>query len=166
MTLSEILQLEENAEAIFIGALSSVCANVYGSRQIDTAVTPRISCNVMIGAQFQNQMLTIGVAPGFIYSAYECRAEFTVSTNRTSEAKSAAHNTLVGNTAQRLSQFYLDQWQNDQLATDEASLACLITQVKPDASENSEQDSENLDNTALAITFILVINPEAVSNLN
>ena len=120
----------------------------------------------MIGAQFQNQMLTIGVAPGFIYSAYECRAEFTVSTNRTSEAKSAAHNTLVGNTAQRLSQFYLDQWQNEQLAIDEASLACLVTQAKPDTCENSEQDSENIDNTTLAITFILVINPEAVSNLN
>ena len=54
MELSEILQLEENAEAVLIGAMESVCPNVYGSRQIDTNESPRISCSVMVGASFKN----------------------------------------------------------------------------------------------------------------
>jgi hypothetical protein len=166
MELSEILQLEENAEAVLIGALESVCPNIYGSRQSDTSESPRISCSVMVGAQFQEQKLTIGVEPYFVHSAYECRAEFVVTTNRTTEATSGSHNTLVGKVAQRLNEFYLLQYQNDQLAGNSAALPCLVTQVKPAESDNSEQDTENLDNTTLAITFILVINPAALTTLN
>jgi hypothetical protein len=89
-----------------------------------------------------------------------------VTTNRTTEATSGSHNTLVGKVAQRLNEFYLLQYQNDQLAGNSAALPCLVTQVKPAESDNSEQDTENLDNTALAITFILVINPAALTTLN
>jgi hypothetical protein len=166
MELSEILQLEENAEAVLIGALESVCPNVYGSRQIDTNESPRISCAVTVGAQFQEQRLAIGVEPYFVHSAYECRAELVVTTNRTTEATSGSHNTLVGKVAQRLNEFYLLRYQNEQLAGNSAALPCLVTQVKPAESDNSEQDTENLDNTALAITFILVINPAALTTLN
>jgi hypothetical protein len=166
MELSEILQLEENAEAVLIGALESVCPNIYGSRQSDTNESPRISCAVKVGAQFQEQKLTIGVEPFFVYSAYECRAEFVVTTNRTSEETTGAHNTLVGKVAQRLSEYYLNQYQNDQLAVSSAALPCLVTQAKPAECENAEQDMENLDNTTLAITFILVINPAALTTLN
>jgi hypothetical protein len=166
MELSEILQLEENAEAVLIGALESVCPNIYGSRQSDTNESPRISCSVKVGAQFQEQKLTIGVDPFFVHSAYECRAELVVTTNRTTEATSGAHNTLVGKVAQRLNEYYLLQYQNEQLAGNSAALPCLVTQVKPAESDNSEQDTENLDNTTLAITFILVINPAALTTLN
>jgi hypothetical protein len=120
----------------------------------------------MVGAQFQEQKLTIGVEPYFVHSAYECRAELVVTTNRTTEATSGSHNTLVGKVAQRLNEFYLLQYQNEQLAGNSAALPCLVTQVKPAESDNSEQDTENLDNTALAITFILVINPAALTTLN
>jgi hypothetical protein len=166
MELSEILQLEENAEAVLIGALESVCPNIYGSRQVDTSESPRISCSVIVGAQFQEQKLTIGVEPYSVHSAYECRAELVVTTNRTSEETTGAHNTLVGKVAQRLNEFYLLRYQNEQLAGNSAALPCLVTQVKPAESDNSEQDTENLDNTALAITFILVINPAALTTLN
>lgn len=163
MELSKILQFEQNAEAVMMGVLLTACENVYHSRQVDTNASPRLSFKAIIGAEFQNQMLTISEAPGYIYSAYECRMEIVAATNRTTEAKSDAHNELLGQVRLRCSQYYVDQWQNDQLAIDVTILPNLITQVKPAENDDDESDTENLDNTKLTFSFILVINPDCLT---
>ena len=166
MTLSEILQLEKNTEAVMIGVLSDACGFVYHSRQTDTNQSPRITCKTIVGAQFQDQKLTIGVAPFYIYQCYECTMRVIVSTNRTTEETSGAHDDLLGQVRMRLSQYFVDDWQNTQLAISEDNVPNLVTQVKPAESDDDQADTENLDNTTLAITFILVINPAALTILN
>jgi len=166
MTLSEILQFERNTEAVMIGVLSDACEFVYHSRQTDTNQSPRIACKTIVGAQFQDQKLTIGVAPFYIYQCYECTMQVIVSTNRTTEETSSAHDDLLGQVRMRLSQYFVDDWQNAQLAISEDNVPNLVTQVKPSESDDDQADMENLDNTTLAIAFILVINPAALTTLN
>jgi hypothetical protein len=166
MTLSEILQFEKNTEAVMIGVMSDACGFVYHSRQTDTNQSPRITCKTIVGAQFQDQKLTIGVAPFYIYQCYECRMQVIVSTNRTTEETSGAHDDLLGQVRMRLSQYFVDDWQNTQLAISEDNVPNLVTQVKPAESDDDQADTENLDNTTLAISFILVINPAALTTLN
>lgn len=166
MQLSQIFQFEKNTEAVMIGVLSDACEFVYHSRQVDTNKSPRISCKSIIGAQFQNQKLTIAEDPGFIFQCYECKMEIVVSTNRTTEKTSGAHNELLGQVRLRCSQFYVDTWQSAMLENDPASLPNLITQVKPAGNDDSESDTGNLDNTKLSIDFILVINPASLTSLN
>jgi hypothetical protein len=157
MTLGEIHQFEKNAESIMVGVLGDICQNVYRSRQVDVNQSPRLSVKAVIGAQFQNQKLNITEAPGFIYSAYECGLQVTVTTNRTTDEKSDFHNALLGQTRMQCSQFYVDAWQEEQ----PDALPNLITQLKPAQNDDDVADTEDLDNSKLTFTFILVINPQA-----
>lgn len=162
MDLSEILQLEKNVENTMMGVLSAACENVYHSRQVDINATPRISFKAVIGPEFQNQKLIISQDPGWIYSSYAGVIKSTVSTNRTTEQKSDAHNETLGVARLRHHQFYVNQWQEAQSAVDPATLPLLIFDIRPAENEDDEEDTDDIDNTTLTHTILFSINPAAL----
>ncbi len=160
MDLAEILQIEKHAENTFVGVFSAVCENVYRSRQTDVNATPRVSCKSIVGESEGNQQIQIASPLGNIYSSWRCRGEFTISTNRTTDANDDNHNALVGQIRARCIRANVDAWQNEQTSS---ALPIFITQMKPSENIDDEEDSDNVDNTKLSYEFIASINPDAIT---
>ena len=151
-----IMQLERHVEATFFGVLTGVCENVYQSRQTNINASPRVTIKAITGEVFQRQKLPISIPPGWIYSAYEGQVQITVVTNRTTEAKSDAHYTLIGEVRERCQQYNMNAWQN---ATPEGTLPVLVFDIREGGTSDEIQDTEDLDLTQISFNILFSINP-------
>jgi hypothetical protein len=108
---------------------------------------------------FQNQKLPITTAPGWIYSAYEGRIELDVVTNRSLEADTGAHYTLLGEVRARMQQHALIAWQDDQ---ENSTFPILIFDIREDGTSDDVEDLENLDTSKLIYNVLFSINPTSL----
>jgi hypothetical protein len=148
--LNVILQFERWLEEGFREILASVAPNVYTSRDIKTANSPRITilANIIGLASMHVHPTTGGNS---IYDAFEGEIEVEVETNRATEAKSNAHYELLGGVRAAMID-YLAQGAWNQ------SNPLRITDIRPQEAPHTV-DEDNLDSTKLSFYIVFNVNP-------
>lgn len=156
MDLSELLQLERHVEDGFAGALKGAVPQVNPSQSSETARTPRIDFTAIIGAVHgQRKLLPSGRE---MFNAWFAQLQTTAVTNRTSEKKSEAHNRMLGEIRARCQRFaILPEWRK-------YSDAILLMDIREDGTEDSIEDSNDLDKTQINWAILFSLNPEAIPN--
>lgn len=156
MDLAELLQLELHVENGFAGALKGAVPQVNPSQSSETAKTPRIDLKAVIGAVHgQRKLLTSGRE---MFNVWNGQLQTTAVTNRTSERRSEAHNRMLGEIRARCQRFaILPEWNK-------YSEAILLMDIREDGTEDSVEDSNDLDKTQINWQILFSLDPAAIPN--
>ena len=154
MKNEEIFQFEKHLESAFSGILSTAGPNIYSSRNVDIAQSPRLEIKAVVGETANHSKAMID-RTRWVYDAYTGSLEIRIVTNRESEKKSGAHHELLGTVRARLQQYYVTQeWAKQKTPL-------LIMDIRESGTADSFTDENDIDISVLTFAIYFSINPQS-----
>jgi hypothetical protein len=156
MTLDQLLQVEANLEDSFDPILAVCGVPVFRTRDTDTATSPRLEMNVVLGNALDNHQHVFADG-SWISNAWNGSMSVTVVTNRTeTESRTKAHQRLLGLLRKALQQMrVISAWS--------ANAPVFVASLVENGTEESFVDENDLDYSKVNWGFLCSLNPNAVN---
>ena len=154
--IPEILQFEKHLEYGVLSLLAGCADNLYHSREVTAANTPRIEVKAITGAALNHAHKFPNVnSQAFMYDAYEGTIEITIATNREVDAPTQTHLQLLGLVRAKLQRVnVLANWQTYQHVI-------LITDIREQGTTDSFIDEQGVDYSVIEHYVLFNVNPDA-----